>query len=66
MAYYLENTAAVSATSDLPRKIEQLRAEIEELQRTIDDDAAQERLLTALNLVGRDVTGFASELGLEH
>ena len=54
IAYYLENTKAVSADSDLPRKIDQLRAEIEELQRTIDDDAAQERLLTALNLVGRD------------
>ena len=66
IAYYLENTKAVSADSDLPRKIDQLRAEIEELQRTIDDDAAQERLLTALNLVGRDLTAFASELGLEH
>jgi hypothetical protein len=66
IAYYLENTRAVSADSDLPRKIDQLRAEIEELQRAIDDDAAQERLLTALNLVGRDLTAFASELGLEH
>lgn len=31
-----------------------------------DDDATQERLLTALNLVGRDVTAFVTELGLEH
>ena len=66
IAYYLENARAVSADSDLPRKIDQLRAEIEELLRAIDDDAAQERLLTALNLVGRDLTAFASELGLEH
>ena len=66
IAYYLENTTAAAPESDLPRKIEQLRAEIEELQRAIDDDAAQERLLTALNLVGRDLTKFASELALEH
>lgn len=66
IAYYLENTKAVSADSDLPRKIEQLRAEMAELQRATDDDAAQERLLTALNLVGRDLTALASALGLEH
>jgi predicted nucleic acid-binding Zn-ribbon protein len=66
ITYYLENSRAVSAGSDLPRKIDQLRAEIEELQRAVDDDAAQERLLTALNLVGRDLTAFATELGLEH
>jgi hypothetical protein len=66
IAYYLENTTAAAPSSDLPRKIEQLRAEIEELQRAIDDDAAQERLLTALNLVGRDLTKFASVLNLEH
>jgi len=66
VAYYLENAKAVSADSDLLRKIEQLRAAIEELQKTIDDDAAQERLLNALNLVGRDLTVFASGLGLEH
>jgi hypothetical protein len=66
IAYYIENTAAAAPNNDLPRKIEQLRAEITELQRTIDDDAAQERLLTALNLVGRDLTKFASALNLEH
>lgn len=66
IAYYLENTTAAAPDSDLPRKIEQLRAEIEELQRAIDDEAAQERLFTALNLVGRDLTRFASALVLEH
>lgn len=66
IAYYLENTTAAAPNSDLPRKIEQLRAELAELQRAIDDDAAQERLLTALSLVGRDLTKFASALNLEH
>ena len=66
IGYYLENTAAVSEDSELPRKLEQLRAEIKELDALLDDDAAQERLLTALNLVGRDLTDFAMQLGLEH
>lgn len=66
IAYYLENTKAAAPDSALPRKIESLRAEIEELQHAIDDDAAQERLTTALNLVGRDLTKFATDLGLEH
>ncbi|MFQ6753523.1 DUF3732 domain-containing protein [Cereibacter sphaeroides] len=66
IAYYLENTKAAAPSSDLPRKIEQLRAEVEELQRAIDEDAAQERLLTSLNLVGHDLTRFASALKLEH
>ena len=66
IAYYLENTAAVAEDSELPRKLEQLRAEIRELEAALDDDVAQERLITALNLVGRDLTGFAKQLGLEH
>ena len=66
IAYYLENTAAIAKDSELSRKLEQLRAEIKELEVTLDDDAAQERLMTALNLVGRDLTDFAANLGLEH
>lgn len=66
IAYYLENTAVIAEDSELPRKLEQLRAEIKELEAALDDDALQERLMTALNLVGRDLTGFATQLGLEH
>ena len=66
IAYYLENTMAVAEDSELPRKLEQIRAEIRELEAALDDDAVQERLMTALNLVGRDLTSFATQLGLEH
>ena len=66
IAYYLENAAAVAEDSELPRKLEHLRAEIAELETRLDDDAAQERLMTALSLVGRDLTDFATQLGLEH
>ena len=66
IAFYLENAAAVADDSELPRRLEQLRAEVKEFEATLDDDAAQERLMTALNLVSRDLTGFAAQLGLEH
>ena len=66
IAYYLENTAAVAEDSALPRHLEQLRAEVRELEAALDDDATQERILTSLNLLGRDLTDFATQLGLEH
>ena len=66
IAFYLENRTAVSGDSELLRRLEQLRAEIKELEAALDDDGAQERLMTALSLVGRDLTQFASQLELEH
>lgn len=66
IAYYLENTAAIDKDSDLPRRLDHLRAEIRELEAVLDDDAAQERLMTALNLLGHDLTDLAMRLGLEH
>ena len=63
IAYYLENAAAVAEDSELPRQLQQLRAEIAELEAFLDDDAAHDRLMTALNLVGRDLTAFATQLG---
>ena len=66
IAYFLENSGAVSPESELSRRLDHLRAEIRELEAVLDDDAAQERLMTALNLVGRDLTAFARQLGLEH
>ena len=66
IAFYLENAKAVAEDSELPRHLEQLRAEIRELESVLDKNAAQERLATALNLVGRDLTDFANRLTLEH
>ena len=66
ISHYLENTAAVAEDSELPRQLDHLRAEIRELEAALDDDAAQERLMTALNLLGRDLTSIAKRLGLEH
>lgn len=66
ITYYLENAAPVSPESNLPRTIRRLRIELEELERALDDQAAEERLATSLNLVGHDLTTYAKRLGLEH
>lgn len=66
IAYYLENASAISQESDLPRQIEKIKAEIDELEKALDDNAAESRLATALNLLGRDLTDYATKLNLEH
>jgi uncharacterized protein with HEPN domain len=66
IAYYLENASSIAQESDLPRQIEKLKAEIDELEKALDDNAAESRLATALNLLGRDLTDYATQLNLEH
>ena len=66
IAHYLENAAAIGAESDLPRNLEHLRAELSALEAALNEDVTQERLMAALNLLGRDLTSYATELGLEH
>ena len=66
IAYHLENAGAVGDHGELRQRVEQLRAEIRELESALDDDGAEERLLTALNLVGHGLTRLAGQLGLEH
>ena len=53
--------------SELPRKLEHAHADIRrKLEAALNDDAAQQRLLTALNLVGRHRTGFSTQLRPQH
>ncbi len=66
ISFYLENAKVAEEGSELPRKLDELRAEISELKSVLDDDVVQDRLLTVLNLVGRDLTAFAKQLNLEH
>jgi hypothetical protein len=66
VAYYLENVTAGRDDGPLRESISALRAEIAELEQTLDEDTLETRLETALNLVSRDLTEFAVSLGLEH
>ncbi|MBB3877802.1 DUF3732 domain-containing protein [Sphingomonas pseudosanguinis] len=64
--YFLENVHAVVEDRTLGMRISRIRAELDELDRALDQGALEERLITALNLIGRDLTDWATELQLEH
>lgn len=64
--YFLEKVHAFVEDPALALAVSRVRAEIAELDRALDQGAFEERLITALNLVGRDLTGWAKELQLEH
>ena len=66
IGYYLENVRTVTADDGVRLTIARTRAEVEELGKAIDQEALEERLATALGLVGRDLTHLAGLLGLEH
>ena len=66
IGYYLENAHAVADDDGLRLQYARVRAEVEELERALDSEAMEERLTTALSLVGRDLTAYAGRLELEH
>jgi FtsZ-binding cell division protein ZapB/type II secretory pathway component PulM len=66
IGYYLENAKALGSDEGLRLQIARVRAEVTELERAIDHEAMEERLATALSLVGRDITAYAGQLQLEH
>ncbi|MGJ4998902.1 DUF3732 domain-containing protein [Bradyrhizobium sp. HKCCYLS3077] len=66
IGYYLENALTLSDGEGLRLQIARVRAEVVELEAALDQEAMEERLTTALVLVGRDITAYAGRLQLEH
>jgi hypothetical protein len=66
IGYYLENARTLSDGEGLRLQVARVRAEVGELEAALDQDAVEERLTTALGLVGRDITDYAGRLELEH
>ncbi|ATC32185.1 DUF3732 domain-containing protein [Caulobacter vibrioides] len=66
IGYYLENARTVTSDEGLKLAIARARAELAELEQLLDQEALEERLTTALGLVGRDITKYARALDLEH
>lgn len=66
IGYYLENARTLSDGEGLRLQIARVRAEVTELEAALDQEAMEERLTTALGLVGRDLTEYAGRLELEH
>ena len=66
ITYYLENARAVGVAARLPAEVNRVRAEVAELEKALDPEAVEERLATALSLVGKSLTEYAGMLKLEH
>jgi Protein of unknown function (DUF3732) len=66
IGYYIENARTLADDQGLRLQIARVRAEVTELEAALDQEAMEERLTTALSLVGRDLTNYAGRLQLEH
>ncbi len=66
IGYYLENVKTLRLDDGLRLQIARVRAELAELEQALDQETMEERLTTALSLVGHDITAYASQLQLEH
>lgn len=66
IGYYLENVRTVGSDDGIRLATARVRAEVTELEQALDQEALEERLTTALGLVGRDLTTYAGDLSLEH
>jgi hypothetical protein len=66
IGYYLENARTLSDGEGLRLQVARVRAEVGELEAALDQEAMEERLTTALGLIGRDITDYAGRLELEH
>lgn len=64
--HYLDNVRAMTVDASLPLEVAKVRAEIDGLDAGLDQEAVDERLTTAFNLIGAELTAIAKELGLEH
>ena len=66
ISLYLESVPQLEDGSDLQRQITDLRSQVARLEEELSDDAVQERVQSALSIISRDMSRWASELQLEH
>lgn len=66
VSLFLETLPEVADTSELRREIEELQAEVVQLQEELSDDKIQERLDSILSVLCKHMTQWAERLELEH
>lgn len=66
ICYYLENTKIITDDGGIKLELARARVEVTEFEQALDPDAIAEKIATALNLVGRDLTAYSRKLKLEH
>ncbi|MGH6896834.1 MAG: DUF3732 domain-containing protein [Geminicoccaceae bacterium] len=66
LAFYLETALTAVGSDGLSEEIARLRAEVDELERGLDPEMVEERMTTALNVIGQYMTEYANDLQVEH
>ena len=66
ISLYVNSIPEISDTSDLPRNIVHLQNEVGRLGGELNDAEIQERVQSALSILSKDMSEWASELHLEH
>ncbi len=66
ISLYLESVPQLESSSDLQQQIADLRGKVAQIEEELSEDAVQERVLSALTIISRNMSQWASELQLEH
>lgn len=66
ISLYLESVPPLEDKSDLRQQIADLKIQVTDLEEELSDDLVQERVQSALSIISRDMSRWASELQLEH
>ncbi len=63
---YLESVPQLEESSELQGRIADLRVQVIELENELSDDTVQERVQSALSIISRNMSAWATFLQLEH
>ena len=66
ISLYLDSVPQLEDGSDLQRQIADLEAQVTRLEEELSDDTVQGRVQSALSIISRDMSLWASHLDLEH
>ena len=66
ISLYLDSVPQLEDDSDLQRQLADLEEQVNTLEEELSSDTAQERVQSALSLISRDMSDWASGLQLEH
>ncbi len=66
VSLFLESVQTTEADSGLQAKMAELQGQISTLESGLSDEVVEDRLNSILQVIGRDMTGWARELELEH
>jgi hypothetical protein len=66
ISLYVESLPNLPDTTDLAAKSDEVRARCEQLEAELSSDRIKERLDSIISILGQRMTGWASDLALEH